>query len=195
MRLVVSILLAVTLFTGCSTSLRERRRVIHARPDFQHQNFGKMSVNYLAVPRHGSEPDLIYWPKSAPGPVKLDAQKNYTIELIERPERGRFLSDSTIYWNRELLRMRDGSQTLFDASVCERHHARMERVPVPILYGMPDLNSPFLRARRSFPNHGKFTFGGCCVSPHDPKFTRGWRCPICAEAARAWDEKHSGNRN
>lgn len=91
--------------------------------------------------------------------------------------------ETDTYWRSELETIRDGTDVLFDARVCPLHHVIMERVEVPICYGLP--SKPFLEAFDQFSGGPGFVMGGCSVLPE--KTEMAYRCPKCVEAYQAWE--------
>ena len=97
--------------------------------------------------------------------------------------------EGTSYWSPKLVRITDGDRLLYDASMCRVHGIKMERVVVPITYGlyMPDRSHS--RAEESeFPNTG-VVLGGCCVDTERPS-THTWVCPTCLANKNRWEKQH-----
>lgn len=96
--------------------------------------------------------------------------------------------DGFTFWSPELFRLTDGDRLLYDASMCRVHSIKMNRVVVPIAYGlyMPDRN--YSRAEESaFPNAG-VVLGGCCVDTERPS-THTWVCPTCLANKSRWEKQ------
>ena len=173
----LSLLLLISVAASCSshTAPKERSLTIEAKPVF------KKDGSYRTLEAGDRS---IYWPPHAPRPDELERDRHYQFELVEE----KIFPDHDI-WSPELVRLRDGDDVLFDASICAVHKIPMKRTVVPITYGLIFLNTPYGDAQgKEFPNI-PIAFGGCCVD-HDRNVTRTWVCKECETSDAAWRAKH-----
>ncbi len=167
--------LATYCMAGCSTAPRERAATITAKPNFKSSAYSK---DYSTFEVNGPEGNRsIFWPDSAPKPDRMDKDRFYTLELIEK-EWGPFgNSPDDVYWRPELVRVVDGQKMLYDASICSKHQVQMDRKLVKISYGLPSFTPKWKTLRENAPNDGT-VLGGCSVDQQRPE-TWTWVCPTC----------------
>ncbi|WAC18103.1 hypothetical protein OVA24_12730 [Luteolibacter sp. SL250] len=99
-----------------------------------------------------------------------------------------------IMWMQEILTIQREGVVIFDRTVCEVHHEKMERRDLPISYGYPDLRSfpsPSLE-RDQFPHWREYVLGGCCVID-DVKTSREFVCGKCVAALKKWESENIGS--
>jgi hypothetical protein len=89
------------------------------------------------------------------------------------------IEDSKTY---VLVRIQDGSEVVFDRSVCEIYHVRMTERMAGVAYGMgAPSNQTEATCARFFPHYRDFILGGCVVSDSSPKKGLVYVCPKCVE--------------
>lgn len=91
------------------------------------------------------------------------------------------MADSDFY---RLIRITDGSKTVFDESVCEVHHTRMKLVEANVEYGMIGVDS----SEVEFPHHRDWIRGGCMVG--DVKRAERYVCSECVVASEKYKREH-----
>lgn len=99
-----------------------------------------------------------------------------------------------LMWRKEILTIeRDGSM-IFDRTVCEVHHEKMERRDLPISYGYPPfrvfLSSSVEEAQ--FPHGWEYVLGGCRITG-DPETSRGFVCGKCVTALKKWESENAAS--
>lgn len=99
---------------------------------------------------------------------------------------GARVADSNFY---RLVRITDGSTTVFDENFCEVHHVRMKLVAANVEYGMIGVDS---RAEGicevDFPHHRNWIRGGCIVG--DVKKAERYVCSECVAATEKYKREH-----
>jgi len=99
---------------------------------------------------------------------------------------GARVADSDFY---RLVRITDGSTTVFDENFCEVHHVRMKLVAANVEYGMISMDS---RAEGicevDFPHHRNWIRGGCIVG--DVKKAERYVCSECVAATEKYKREH-----
>ncbi|PTX94612.1 hypothetical protein [Opitutus sp. ER46] len=83
-------------------------------------------------------------------------------------------------WRDTLETIRVTGQTLYDRRTCPVHHVTMQRMELPIHYGMPAYND----AWEKFSGGPGFVQGGCVVTPQ--RTAMGYRCPECSAEYEKW---------
>lgn len=83
-------------------------------------------------------------------------------------------------WHYTLETIRDGDEVLYDARLCPIHHVMMQRLELPIHYGLPALDD----AWAEFSGGPGFVSGGCVATPQTTAM--GYRCPNCVERYKTW---------
>lgn len=91
--------------------------------------------------------------------------------------------EKEFYWDNRLETIQDGETVIYDARICPLHHVSMERVEVPVHYGLP--SAAFMEASKDFSGGPGFIMGGCVVND-DAKTEMDYRCPICAALYAKW---------
>lgn len=124
------------------------------------------------------------WEESIDPDIKIDAAKNYKIDLLSVifEDRG---------YNDEVLRVFDDDHLIFDASVCYMHKTKMRRV-IENEVALEDYG-PYMKqyfkghnfTPRLFPNDGK-AYLGCGVGP---EFIT-WKCQKCFDMSEKWKRQH-----
>jgi hypothetical protein len=123
----------------------------------------------------------------------LKAGETYRIILLDREagilELAAFVTDrehktwhDIVYDSiaKPLLRIEQGQEVVFDRSICEVHHVKMELKDVDISYGMPGAATEAdAYCDLHFPHHRNFAEGGCVVSDTSPKSGLIYICPQC----------------
>ena len=184
-----------TMLVSCATSKipKERHVTVQTKAKFKQQSIGGAHSYYTLEIKSDGDDRSIYWPTNAPKPLSLNKNRSYTVELLEEEHRMPIGDDGFNFWSPELFRLIDGDRLLYDASMCRVHGIKMNRVVVPIAYGlyMPDQN--YSRAEDSaFPNAG-VVLGGCCVDTERPS-THTWVCPTCLANKSRWEEQRKGQK-
>lgn len=99
---------------------------------------------------------------------------------------GARVADSDFY---RLVRITDGSTTVFDENFCEVHYVRMKLVAANVEYGMIGVDS---RAEGicevDFPHHRNWIRGGCIVG--DVKRAERYVCSECVAATEKYKREH-----
>lgn len=111
-----------------------------------------------------------------------DVDINSAVAFVSDREHKRFeelIEDSKSY---VLVRIQDGSEVVFDRSVCENHHVKMVTRMAEVAYGLwaPSSDAEMTCARL-FPHYRDFILGGCVVSDSSPKTGMLYICPKCVE--------------
>jgi hypothetical protein len=91
--------------------------------------------------------------------------------------------EESVTWESRIETIQDGDRMIYDARICPLHHIKMERVEVPIVYGMP--SPDFFEAAAAFSGGPGFIEGGC-VSDGEEHTEMAYRCPTCAAAYQKW---------
>jgi len=153
----------------------ERGATVSAKPVFKREIISK-DYTYTTLILPGDR--TVVWPGAAPKPESFNGKHVYQFDLLEERMAMSVGDDDHIYWSPEIAIVRDGDKVLFDASVCEKHHLKMERKVVPISYGYPGYSrEEWKLLEECGPNDG-VVLGGCCVdSSRTQTFT--WVCPTC----------------
>lgn len=147
-----------------SPVLQERTISISGRPAFEK----RVGVVYLRIDsdKNGR---LIGWNHILTTDA-LDPTRSYDFDLIEQFVRQEPGKDQTI--SLCLVKIHEGTRSLYDGSICQKHHFQMERKEVPIRYGLgPGPND-------EAPNDGTIR-GGCVISEESPETGFSWVCPTC----------------
>ena len=79
--------------------------------------------------------------------------------------------------------------TVGKSETCAVHQVKMNKTPVPIMYGLPDWNEKTTarsKASANFPHAGTPPEGGCFVDSRSPKQAMVFVCPECQRQAGAW---------
>lgn len=94
-------------------------------------------------------------------------------------------------WEQTLETVRDGDHLLYDARICPIHHVMMQRMELPIYYGLPDYDATWAE----FSGGPGFIEGGCVIGPRQTAM--GYRCPLCAARYAKWvaEIRRRPNRN
>lgn len=190
-------LIAMTMtLASCVTSKtpKERTVTLHTKVNFKQESVGTNYSYYtLKIESEGGDRCVI-WPANAPAPNSLNKGRCYTVELLEEKYRMAIEDHGASFWSPELVRIVDGDRLLYDASMCRVHDIKMNRVVVPIAYGlyMPDRN--YSRVEKSeFPNAG-LVLGGCCIDMERVS-THTWVCPTCLANKNRWKQQRKNLKN
>jgi len=175
----------ICAFSAVAGQPTEHRKSISAKPVFQFDQFGPSLVLKM-----GHDMDSVWWPSDGPKPKSLNRASIYTYDLLIEKSWRKWGNDhpSAFYYPR-LMRIRQGKNILYDASVCSVHHILMKRKLMPITYGLVIFKPSFERAMEKFPHIG-MAWGGCCVSPDNPKETFEWVCSDCVAAYEKYQASH-----
>ncbi|MBX3743433.1 MAG: hypothetical protein KF712_20780 [Akkermansiaceae bacterium] len=179
-----------------------RISVVDSRPTMEPKD------GYTRIVLAGSDPEISFYDHRLPANL-LAADQSYRftfeetaypyISGLQQMENGKITlmgqrhppEPPDFMWTREILTVeRDGS-TIFDRTVCEVHHEKMERRDLSISYGLPDMNyfPPPLVEAKEFPHYREFVLGGCCVVVgRDTQ--RGFVCSGCVKAFKEWQSKN-----
>ena len=82
-----------------------------------------------------------------------------------------------------LVRIQQGDRVIWDRSVCEVHHIKMNEITADIAYGTFVFEGSEKVCNEQYPHHFDFAFGGDPVPPDDlnaPRVTQIYVCPKCA---------------
>lgn len=135
-------------------------------------------------------------------PFTLNTHETYTFTIEEKPYR--FGEDLGIELPKSknpendyiriptLIRVVRRGSLVFDRTICEAHHRKMERREVPIIYGLiiPEGKQPTDKEYRTqFPHYSEQAFGGCCVMPQKTDFI--YVCSDCVAAHKKWESDNS----
>jgi hypothetical protein len=169
---------------GCSTfsSPRETLKTISGVPRFQTMQYGTT----VEIPDREDKVSLI-WPEGAPKARRFKKGRAYDFDILVKKETMSIGSRRSVIESEDLFRVRQGSNLIYDASVCRVHGTSMNRELAPILYGLPFFEDGYEKAyMKEFPNIG-LHFGGCNPDPSRTK-TYEWVCEKCREAEEAWEK-------
>ncbi len=196
--LILSALPALLLFS-CADLPQPRRhdRVNHGKDysESRHEVTGKIS--FRKVDGYGLtatlQPDgrenavAVIWPDTSARPAAIDLSKTYEFGFLEKRTRRPGGGDDQV--EKELVRIMDGSKTLYDASVCAVHRLPMEREEEQTVSMDPYVGHPSYfrkdgdRRPRRWPNDGK-AYLPCDAGVRHLR----WRCPECQRLSEAWRE-------
>ncbi len=185
---------AISCLTSCSlidgskvletvdypAGIHEERIEIVGKPNF------RQSADCCELLIDGQGPKhvgYLLWPKRAPDPKGLDISRPWQFELL-RQDGGKWRD----FEGSEILKASSRGQIVFDASICEVHHLKMNRV-VEVCDEYADRTKPdrFYKSRsRQFPHSGT-AFPACTFYP-DRELT--WQCAECAKASKRWCHRH-----
>jgi hypothetical protein len=186
-----------TCFTSCSltdgTKLIERvdypagihedRVEVIGRPAFhQSRDYCDLSIDGLDTDRYR----YLSWPQRAPNPKGLSLASPWRFELL-RQHGGKW-----DYVSQEVLTASYEGKMVFDASLCEVHNLKMQRV-VEVCEDYSDRTKPigFYEVRsKQFPHSG--TAFPACTFYSDRELT--WQCAECAKTSKRWCYKHLRGR-
>lgn len=197
-RMCVSIVAALAAcFTSCGLTggskliervdypagIHEDRVEVVGRPVFrQSEDFCDLTIDGLDTERFR----YLSWPRTAPNPKGLDVTIPWRFELL-RQDGGKW-----DYVGQVVLTASSQGQVIFDASICEIHHHKMNRV-VEVCEEYADRTKPdgFHEVRsKQFPHSGT-AFPVCTFYP-DRELT--WQCAECAKASKRWCIQHLKGR-
>jgi hypothetical protein len=181
--------LALVSLSLLANTTRAAIQVIEAKPIFS------KSHDYTYLEFKGTGPYdffLFSWPRlSADVPnstVKLDTNAFYKFTVANGES-----ASSWLLKERELVKIEQGTNLVYDASICEAHAVRMELRTVPIRYGLILGNTYGLSPKeyyqleqKEFPLYEDWKLGGCVTSPDSPKTSPKWVCLQCKTAFTTW---------
>ncbi len=152
-------------------------------------SFEKRDGKLLAIlhPIGKQQSSSIYWPKSAVPYQSLDTNRYYTFHYLESVIH---VDASSRDWiDTTLIKIVDGNQILYDASICPVHKVGMRRQTEEGVSAInyPDHYFEGERARLS-PNDGKaYLFCGSGLRHMT------WRCDTCYKISEEWKVQHGIN--
>ena len=120
------------------------------------------------------------WYSTLPQDRELTFTVWQTKEVMSHTDDGK---EQDVHWLNELETIHDGTQMLFDARICPLHRLSMERVEVPVSYGLP--SAGFIEAYKEFSGGPGFVEGGC-VSDGQEHTMMSYRCSECVAAYEKW---------
>ena len=88
-----------------------------------------------------------------------------------------------VSWLSDIETIQEGNQMIYDARVCPLHKLGMERVEVPVHFGLP--SQEFIDAYEGFSGGPGFVSGGCVFDGKEHK-EMSYRCPKCVVAYEKW---------
>ena len=122
-------------------------------------------------------------------PIELTPGKDYSFTLVqEQPS----VQDSVVGHGFKLphiVRIEDvykrwDAPPLYDRTICEVHHCKMQRELVPVTYGLLGYLYTPEELKTLFPHHQEFVAGGCIVD--ERKTDRLFTCPKCKVTYANW---------
>jgi hypothetical protein len=122
-------------------------------------------------------------------PIELTPDKEYSFTITqERPS----VQDSVVDRSFKLPHLvkveevykRWDAPPLFDRTVCEVHHRKMQRKLVPVIYGMLGYLYTPEELKTLFPHHQEFVAGGCIVD--ERKTDKLFVCSECKAMYASW---------
>lgn len=87
-------------------------------------------------------------------------------------------------WSEDAIDVTGGQQTR-----CEVHDVEMNRVLVPVGYGLRVIDSKYEEAKQWFPNAEPYHHSGCVIRP--PFKAWSLRCPKCVYTRNKWKSRNS----
>ncbi len=160
---------------------RERAVTLSVKPKFTKESLDGKPWYTLVLPG-SKERKSIHWPDAAPRPDSLEKKREYQFELLEEEYPVGSFGRLAATWEPELHRVRDGEKILYDASICKKHHVRMSRERVKIIYGLMRYRPGWREIQKATPNEGTVT-GGCVVDANSTH-THRWVCPVCVSTRK-----------
>jgi hypothetical protein len=97
-------------------------------------------------------------------------------------------NETSFHWECVVETIKDGSEIIYDARICELHKVPMARVLLPVQYGYPGLESVALNVEsRGFPHGLPFSgHGGCVVFKGAERKKMSYQCSQCVAAYLDW---------
>ncbi|MDF9828176.1 hypothetical protein M2447_002294 [Ereboglobus sp. PH5-10] len=94
-----------------------------------------------------------------------------------------------VFWHNLIIRIKEGQNIIYDASVCKLHNQRMRFAQVAISYGYPmPPSQDYMEAHeKRFPNGVDYTLGGCVRT--DDIVDRKFICDQCASEYSKWQHE------
>lgn len=143
----------------------------------------KFSLSW-AVQQPGQEKTNYY-------PVTLQPGETYTFTL-RLPKSVAATADDheKALMETMFLRVASGDKVLYDREVCALHHARMQWMDVPIVYGLVGrgpAQPPWAVEQKLFPNRHEAIYAGCILGPE--KTQRTLVCAECRAAYEVWKKE------
>jgi hypothetical protein len=92
-----------------------------------------------------------------------------------------------------IVRVRQGEETIHDATVCEVHHTKMTLKPQQFVLGWPP-SRPSQADEGSFPNRHRLFFD-CVFHPERPQTQLRYECAKCNAAYEKWKAQPVGGAN
>jgi hypothetical protein len=165
------------------SGIHEDRVEVVGKPVFrQSGDFCDLTIDGLDTARFR----YLSWPQRAPNPKELNVTIPWRFELL-RQDGGKW-----DWVGQEVLTASAQGHVIFDASLCEVHHLKMNRV-IEVCEVYSDRTKPDgffeVRAKR-FPHSGT-AFPACTFYP-DRELT--WQCPECAKASKRWCQQNLKGR-
>lgn len=122
------------------------------------------------------------WLKTIP----KDRELTFTVWRTKRVTGHFDDGEENFTWDDRLETIRDKGAMLYDARLCPLHHVMMERVEVPVFYGLP--SEEFMKASEDFSGGPGFVSGGCVrMEGISPKTEMAYRCRTCADLYAKWE--------
>jgi len=169
----------------------ENRAEITVPAVFKFYQEGRWRYLILSNEQHNY---MIPWPLDPRfnGASVVQSNQVYTFTVVEEP-----CTTITVPVTNttapQVVRIRKDSQVIYDLEQCEIHHTTMERLEVPISYGLrpASTNEPsFLTEQRLFPHHREEVDGGCIILSTSPKTKDVYVCRQCQAAYENWKKEH-----
>jgi len=170
---------------------REERLVtIQAKPTIERRGISssdKEGFEMLVLqPVQGDTVEVVCGPTFSPWYSTLPLDRGLTFTVWQTKDVSWHTDDGKeegVSWDNQLETIQDGAKVLYDARVCPLHKLKMERVEVPISYGLP--SKEYMEASEVFYGGPGFVEGGC-VSDGKEHTVMSYRCPECVVAYEKW---------